>query len=65
MNLGGSSYGQLALLVVGQAVVIEELRGEVAGLKTEVADLERRLAQNSRDSSWPLSSGGLAKLPAP
>jgi transposase len=65
VNLGGSSYGQLALLVVGQAVVIEELRGEVAGLKTEVADLERRLAQNSRDSSWPLSSGGLAKLPAP
>jgi hypothetical protein len=34
-------------LVVEQAAVIEELRGEVAGLKAKVADLERRLAQNS------------------
>lgn len=47
MNLGRPSYGQLAALVVEQAAVIEELRGEVAGLKAKVVDLERRLAQNS------------------
>ncbi|MGO9320707.1 MAG: DUF6444 domain-containing protein, partial [Solirubrobacteraceae bacterium] len=46
-------------MVVGQAAVIEELRGEVAGLKAQVADLERRLAQNSRNSSRPPSSDGL------
>ena len=65
MNLGRPSYEQLAALVVEQAVVIEELRGEVAGLKAKVADLERRLAQNSRNSSRPPSSDGLAKPPAP
>jgi transposase len=65
VNLGRPSYGQLASLVVEQAAVIEELRGEVAGLKTKVADLVRRLAQNSRNSSRPPSSDGLAKPPAP
>jgi transposase len=65
VNLGGPSYEQLAVLVVEQAVVIEELRGEVAGLREKVTDLERRLAQNSRNSSRPPSSDGLAKPPAP
>jgi transposase len=43
-------------LVVEQAAVIESLRGEVAELK-------RRLAQNSRNSSRPPSSDGLGKPP--
>lgn len=65
VSLGGPSYQQLAALVVEQAGVIEELRAEVAGLKAKVTDLERRLAQNSRNSSRPPSSDGLAKPPAP
>jgi transposase len=65
VNLGGPSYEQLAVLVVEQAVVIEELRAEVSGLREKVTDLERRLAQNSRNSSRPPSLDGLAKPPAP
>lgn len=56
MNLGRSSYEQLAALVVEQAAVIEELR-------SEVSELKRRLAQNSRNSSRPPSSDGLSKPP--
>ena len=51
--------------MIEQAEGIEALRAEVAGLKAQVADLERRLAQNSRNSSRPPSSDGLAKPPAP
>jgi transposase len=65
VNLDRPSYEQLAVLVVEQAAVIEELRAEVVGLKAHVKDLERRLAQNSRNSSRPPSSDGLAKPPAP
>jgi transposase len=43
-------------LVVEQAGVIE-------GLRAEVVDLKRRLAQNSRNSSRPPSSDGLSKPP--
>jgi transposase len=43
-------------LVVEQAAVIESLR-------VEVAELKRRLAQNSRNSSRPPSSDGLGKPP--
>jgi transposase len=57
------SYDQLATLVVEQAGVIERLGGEVAELRAEVVDLKRRLAQNSRNSSRPPSSDGLAKPP--
>jgi len=49
--------------VVEQAAVIEELRGRVVVLDAEVAELKRRLAQNSRNSSRPPSSDGLAKPP--
>lgn len=57
MNRDEPSYEQLAALVDEQAAVIE-------GLRAEVADLERRLAQNSRNSSRPPSSDGLSKPPA-
>jgi transposase len=55
---GGFSREELEALVVEQAVLITELRAEVAELK-------RRLGQNSRNSSRPPSSDGLAKSPAP
>jgi transposase len=64
VSVGRPSYEQLAALVVEQAGVIEGLRVEVVELKAEVADLKRRLGQNSRNSSRPPSSDGLAK-PAP
>jgi len=51
------SYEQLAALVVEQAAAIQRL-------EAEVVELKRRLAQNSRNSSRPPSSDGLAK-PAP
>jgi transposase len=51
------SYEELAVLVV-------ELRGEVAALRAENAELRARLGTDSRNSSKPPSSDGLAK-PAP
>jgi transposase len=63
VSRGEFSYEQLAVLVVEQAAVIEELRVEVAGLRSEVVELKRRLAQNSRNSSRPPSSDGLSKPP--
>jgi transposase len=56
VSRGQPSPEQLAALVVEQAALIEELRAEVVELK-------RRLAQNSRNSSRPPSSDGLAKPP--
>jgi transposase len=58
VSSGGLSREELEALVAGQAALIEELRAEVAGLKA-------RLAANSRNSSRPPSSDGLAKPPAP
>ena len=49
--------------MVEQAATIQRLEGEVVELKAEVAELRRRLAQNSRNSSRPPSSDGLAKPP--
>jgi transposase len=49
-----ASYEQLAALVVEQAAQIERLTARVA-------ELERRLGLNSRNSSKPPSSDGLAK----
>ncbi|MGW3656050.1 DUF6444 domain-containing protein [Streptomyces sp. NPDC005151] len=51
------SYEELAVLVV-------ELRSELAQARARIADLEARLGQNSTNSSKPPSSDGLAK-PAP
>ncbi len=50
------SYGELAALVVAQAGVIEELRGEVAKLRIEVAALRRQVGRDSSNSSRPPST---------
>lgn len=50
------SYEELAALVVTQAA-------EIVRLTARVAELERRLGLNSRNSSKPPSSDGLAKPP--
>lgn len=55
-EIAGLSRSELEAVVVAQAGMIEELRAEIAELK-------RRLAQNSRNSSRPPSSDGLAKPP--
>jgi transposase len=43
--------------------LIGALRGEIAALRAEVADLKRRLGQDSSTSSKPPSSDGLTKKP--
>jgi transposase len=58
------SYEELEALVASQATLIAELGAEVTGLRAKVAELEGRLAQNSRNSSRPPSSDGYEK-PAP
>lgn len=50
------SYEELAALVVLQAAMIESLSAEVVELWSRVAELERRLGQNSKNSSLPPSS---------
>jgi transposase len=58
VSVGRLSREELEALVAEQAGVISELR-------SEVAELRARLAANSRNSSRPPSSDGLAKPPAP
>ncbi|MER5911162.1 DUF6444 domain-containing protein, partial [Streptomyces sp. NPDC001982] len=48
------SYAELLALV-------GELRAEIAELRAENAELKRRLGMNSKNSSKPPSSDGLAK----
>ena len=69
---GRPSYDELAALVVTQARLIEELRGELAQLRAdndklraENAELRRRLGANSRNSSKPPSSDSPFVKPAP
>ena len=50
--------------LLAQVAVIGELREQVAELQAQVADLAARLSQNSKNSSKPPSSDGMAK-PAP
>ncbi len=59
-----STYDQLVELVAEQAEQIALLKAENVALRERVAELERRLDQNSRNSSRPPSSDGLGK-PAP
>ncbi len=58
------TYEELAALVVDQARVIDQLRGqlaEIAGLRSRVADLERQLGQNSGNSGKPPSRDSSAE----
>ncbi len=61
---GRASYGELEALVAEQAAVIETLRAQIAVQDGRIAELEGRLALNSRNSSRPPSSDGYEK-PAP
>jgi transposase len=58
VSSGRLSRDDLEALAVEQAALIVELRAEVA-------ELQVRLSANSRNSSRPPSSDGLAKPPAP
>jgi transposase len=55
---------EIAALRTSHQVQLDVLRAQLAALSAEVADLRARLGQNSRNSSRPPSSEGLAK-PAP
>jgi transposase len=59
------SRGDLLALVAAQARVIEEQAQRIERLEALVVELERRLAQNSRNSSKPPSSDGPARPPRP
>jgi transposase len=62
---GRPSYDELAALVAEQARVIAELRGRVAALEAENAELKRRLGMNSTNSSKPPSSDSPFTKPTP
>jgi transposase len=62
---GRPSYDELAALVAEQARVVAELRGRVAALEAENAELKRRLGMNSTNSSKPPSSDSPFVKPAP
>jgi transposase len=58
------TYEELASLVVELRSELAAARTELAEARVRIADLEARLGQNSKNSSKPPSSDGLAK-PAP
>jgi transposase len=51
-------------VLLGLASAVEELRGQVGALTSRVDELEAQVGKNSRNSSRPPSSDGLAKPPA-
>jgi transposase len=57
------SYDELAGLVAAQQRLIAEQVAQIEALRARVAELERRLGLNSRNSSKPPSADGLAKPP--
>ncbi len=59
-----AANARLRELLAGRDTEIADLRALVAELQVQVADLVARLGQNSKNSSRPPSSDGLAK-PAP
>jgi transposase len=56
---------ELRLVVAAQAATIERLEARIVEQDAEIAELKRRLAADSRNSSKPPSSDGLGKRPAP
>jgi transposase len=58
------TYEELAELVVAQAAEIALLKARIIEQDARIADLERRLGMNSKNSSTPPSSEGLGK-PSP
>ena len=59
-----AANARLRELLAGRDTEIAVLREQLCGLQSQVADLAARVASNSRNSSRPPSSDGLAK-PAP
>ena len=59
-----AANGRLRGLLAERDAEITVLREQLSGLQAQVADLAARVASNSRNSSKPPSSDGLAK-PAP
>ncbi len=59
-----AANARLRELLAGRDAEVADLRALVAGLQAQVADLAARVQQNSKNSSRPPSSDGLAK-PAP
>jgi transposase len=60
---GPPAYEVLAALVESLRAELAEARAELARARERIAELEARLTQNSRNSSKPPSSEGLAKPP--
>jgi transposase len=58
------SREELLALIESQARVIEELTARVSAQEVRIAELERRLGRNSRNSSQPPSTDGPAVSPA-
>src|SRR6266576_63198 len=59
-----TANARLRELLTERDAQVGELRAQVAELQAQVADLAARLSQNSKNSSRPPSSDGMAK-PAP
>ena len=58
---GAPSYEELAELVAAQAAAIKSQAEEIERLKSRVAELERRLGQNSGNSGLPSSRDPVAE----
>lgn len=59
------SYEELASLVVELRLLVSAQAATIAEQAERIAELERQLAADSRNSSKPPSSDGLRKKPAP
>jgi transposase len=59
------SYEELAALVVELKLLVSAQAATIAEQAERIAELERQVAADSRNSSKPPSSDGLRKKPAP